>query len=201
MLSLRKIAVTGGLACGKSLVCRFFQELGAYVVSADEIVHQLLSPKTDLGQQVIRLIGTEIVIDDQIDRAQIAKKVFNQPKLLKSLEQITHPAVSNELKQRYQEAQKNRNTPLFVAEIPLLFEAGFEPFFDSVIAVVADQEICKKRFRQATGYGPQEYAKRSGQQLSAMEKARRADFIIYNNGSQEEVQQAVEEIYHCLLIM
>lgn len=198
MLSLRKIAVTGGLACGKSFVCRIFQDLGAYVVSADEIVHKLLTPKTDLGQQVIGLLGSEIVTDDQLDRSQIAKKVFSQPKLLKSLEQIIHPAVSNELKQRYKKAQKNRNISLFVAEIPLLFEAGFEPFFDSVIAVVADEDICIKRFQQATGYGPEEYAKRSRQQLSAIEKARRADFIIYNNGSQQEVQQAVEKLFHDL---
>ena len=57
MLILRKVAITGGLSCGKSSVCRIFKELGAYVVSADKIVHQLLSPDTNLGQKVIKLIG------------------------------------------------------------------------------------------------------------------------------------------------
>src|SRR5262245_55950333 len=103
MLILKKVAVTGGLSCGKSSVCRIFKELGAYVVSADDIVHQLLTPQTKPGQQVIELMGSDIVVDQHIDRSKIAKKVFGNLKLLKSLEQILHPAVRHEIDKKYQQ--------------------------------------------------------------------------------------------------
>ena len=119
---LRKIAITGGLSCGKSSVCRIFKELGAYVISADEVVHQLLSPTTNLGRQVISLLGADIVVDKQIDRSKIAKKVFKQPALLQSLENLLHPAVRDEIEKQYQQIANQPSPPLFVVEIPLLFE-------------------------------------------------------------------------------
>ena len=79
------MAVTGGLSCGKSSVCRIFKELGAYVVSADEIVHQLLSPDTNLGQKIISLLGTEIVVNQKLDRSRIAEMYFKNPELLNRL--------------------------------------------------------------------------------------------------------------------
>ena len=80
MLKLKKIAVTGGLAAGKTTVCQLFKELGAYVVSADEIVHQMLSPDTVVGQQVVSLLGSDIVSGLGIDRKKIAAKVFYPPR-------------------------------------------------------------------------------------------------------------------------
>jgi len=138
MLIFRKGAVTGGLSCGKSTVCRILKELGAYVMSADEIVHKLLSPKTDIGQKVVNLIGAEILIDGQIDRSVIAKKVFNQPHLLQSLENLLHPAVQEEIETESAYVESNQLASVFIAEIPLLFETGGERFFDFTIAVVAD---------------------------------------------------------------
>ncbi len=199
MLKLKKVAITGGLACGKSSVCRIFQDLGAYVVSADQIVHQLLSPNTDIGQNVIRLLGQDIVVNDQIDRSIIARKVFNHPELLKSLEKLLHPAVQREVDRQYEEVKKGKKGALFVAEIPLLFEGESYKRFEASISVMADPEVCKKRFMQATGYGEEEYEKRAANQLSPLEKAKRATYVIYNNGSFEELRKAVTEIYENLI--
>jgi dephospho-CoA kinase len=195
MLKLVKIAVTGGLACGKSSVCRFFKELGAYVISADEIVHQLLSPKTTLGQKVIKLIGSDIVINNQIDRSQIAKKVFNQPQLLKALEELIHPAVREEMENQYQRVKELQLASVFVAEIPLLYETGGERFFDYTVVVMADEGECQKRFEKSTGYGKDEYKKRMERQMSVTEKARRADYVIVNDGTLEEIKNNVLNIY------
>ena len=107
-------------------------------MSADEIVHKLLSPKTDIGQKVVNLIGAEILIDGQIDRSVIAKKVFNQPHLLQSLENLLHPAVQEEIETESAYVESNQLASVFIAEIPLLFETGGERFFDFTIAVVAD---------------------------------------------------------------
>jgi dephospho-CoA kinase len=198
MLKLPKIAVTGGLACGKTSACRFFAELGAYVVSADEIVHQLLSPKSTLGQQVIGLLGREIINDHKIDRAQIAKKVFKDPKLLISLEKLLHPVVRHEIERLYQKTQKEQKAPLFVAEIPLLFEVeetmGFN--YDYSVVILADPKICKRRFEAISGYGEIEYDLRVVRQLSHQEKAKRADYVIMNNGSLEDLKEAVLKLFN-----
>jgi dephospho-CoA kinase len=194
MLKLNKLAVTGGLSCGKSSVCRLFKELGATVVSADEIVHQLLSPQVSFGQQVIELIGSDIVVNGQIDRSRIAKKVFDNQTLLYSLEKILHPAVKNEIEKRYQNALAKDENQLFVAEVPLLFESDLGQF-DAVIAVIADYHTCKQRFEQSTGCKQDEFDKRMSRQLSPEEKAKWADFVICNDGSFEDLRQAVDTIY------
>ena len=79
MLNLRKIAITRSLAAGKSTVGRILQEFGAYVVDADEIVHSLLSPNTQIGQKVIELLGSDIVAGNQLDRKKISEIVFSDP--------------------------------------------------------------------------------------------------------------------------
>lgn len=198
MLKLVKIAVTGGLACGKSSACRFFKESGAYVVSADEIVHKLLTPATALGQKVIKLIGSEIIVNNQIDRSQIAKRVFNQPQLLTALEELIHPAVREEMEKQFQHVQEKQLARLFVAEIPLLYETGGDAFFDYTVVVVADEKVCKQRFKNATGYGTDEFEKRMARQMDLTDKAQRANFVIVNNGTLDEMKEQVSQIVQAL---
>ncbi len=107
MLKLRKVAITGGLSCGKSSVCRILKEFGAYVVSADKIVHQLLSSDTNLGQKIVDLLGTSVLVNQKLDRSRIARIVFHDLELLKALEALVHPAVYRELNRDY---QKQHNT-------------------------------------------------------------------------------------------
>jgi len=202
MLTLPKIAVTGGLSCGKSSTCHYFKELGAYVVSSDDIVHQLLSPATNLGQQVVNLIGPDIVVNHQIDRSLIAKKVFQNPKLLKSLEQILHPAVGIELEKLYQRVKAENKVLLFVAEIPLLFEVNGSQFFtyDYSVAVIADPDICKSRFQKVAGSNKDEYQARANRQLSLEEKAQKADYVIVNNGTLQDLREAVAKIFKLITL-
>src|SRR3989344_834415 len=99
MLKLKKIAITGGVASGKTSVCRFLQELGAFVVNADVIVHELLVPGTDLGQQIIRQFGPEVLQNGEISRRVIAEKVFEDPQQLLKLEKLLHPAVLHKIQE------------------------------------------------------------------------------------------------------
>lgn len=195
MLKCNKVAVTGGLSSGKTTVCRFFKELGAYVVSADEIVHQLLSPESLIGHRVVELLGQDIVVDKQIDRSKIAHKVFGNAKLLQSLEHIIHPAVRDEIERQFSTVQQQGSFSLFVAEIPLLFESADSYTFDYIIAVVADPAISFERFKKKTGYEKKEYQNRAARQLENHEKAQKADFVIRNNGSLESLRNAVVDIY------
>lgn len=198
MLILKKVAVTGGLSSGKSSVCRIFKQLGATVVSADEIVHQLLTPESPIGKKVVELIGVSCLVNGQIDRSVIAKEVFKNQNLLKSLENILHPAVKAEIDRAFAKAKHEGKTRLFVVEIPLLFESSSEGY-DKTIAVFTDEKTAQRRFSESTGYGPEEYVKRMSQQLSPHAKAERADFVIKNEGTLQDLHAAVSKIYNKLV--
>jgi dephospho-CoA kinase len=191
MLKLQKIAVTGGVASGKTTVCKLFQELGAYVVNADAIVHELLNPKTEFGQQVIRLLGPDIVENGKINRSVVAEKVFKNSQKLRELETILHPAVLAQIERLYKKAT---GATLFVVEIPLLFEIGAETNYDAVIAVVTDEALAKKRFT-ASGHTTQEYERRMSRQLSQHIKSAKADYTILNNGTLQDLSSQVKKLY------
>lgn len=195
---MKKMAVTGGLSTGKSSVCRILKNLGAYVVSADEVVHQLLS-HAKLKTSIIELLGKEIIVDEQIDRSKVAEKVFSNPDLLAALEKLIHPLVYQELIRQYRiQAGLKMPPTFFVAEVPLLFESGGEEFFPLTVAVVADKERCYQRFHQATGKPREEFDKRMKRQLSIEEKGLKAKYLIDNNGTYEELCEKVEKLYKSL---
>jgi dephospho-CoA kinase len=197
MLSLKKIAITGGVASGKSSVCRFFQELGAYVVNADALVHELLKPDTPLGQQVLQQLGPEILENGQISRKSIAEKVFKDPDRLRKLEGLLHPAVLRRIEELYTAACKEGHYSAFVVEIPLLYEIGADRFYDVVVAVIADEAVAKKRFEQA-GFQKTEYDLRMSRQLKPEQKAAKSHYTIHNNGSLEELRHEVLQLSRIL---
>lgn len=195
MLKLKKIAVTGGLSAGKSTVCEILKELGAYLVSADKITHQLLSPGTATAQKIVNLLGSDVINGNELDRKKIAAKVFSEPNLLDALEKIIHPAVFNEIEQKYKQASQEKKHTLFVAEIPLLYEAEEENAFDVIIAVNASEDLCRKRYVEKTHRPDEEFDKRMLRQISPEHKAKKAHYAIQNNGSFEELKNEVKTIY------
>ena len=170
MLTLKKVAVTGSIASGKTTICHLFEELGAYVISADAIVHQLLSPQTPVGQKIIDLLGPHIIVDGEISREEIAKKVFNDPLLLKEVEKTLHPEVQKEIEAEYREISPQAY-PFFVAEVPLLYEAKLESQYDAVIVIDADREVRKKRCSSIDG---EEFEKREKRLLPHQGKAEKS---------------------------
>lgn len=195
MLKLKKVAVTGGIASGKSTVCRMFAELGAYVISADNIVHQLLDPTTDIGQQVIALLGNDIVVGDELNRERIAQKVFRDHSLLNKLERLLHPEVEKVIETHYNQISKKKY-PLFVVEIPLFFEAGFQKDYDLTLVVMADEKRCRERFQDTTHQDANEFTRRNERLIPMQKKQELADLVIENNGSLEQLRQKVTTIFN-----
>ncbi len=190
MLKSKKIAITGSLGAGKTTACQFFEQLGACYISTDIIVHQLLSPKTETGQKVIVLFGNEVVVDGRIDRDKIAQRVFDNADLLDQLEEIIHPQVLKELERKYLEISKNQDS-LFVAEVPLLFEAGFDKFFDKSIAIISDTRRESKKIMMTK--------ERKARMLPQKIVMNRSDFVLENNGTIDELKQNVKTLYNQLI--
>ncbi len=190
-----RIAVTGGLSSGKSAFCQYLQERGAVTLSADAVVHQILIPNTSLGKKVVQLLGKGVVAGLKFDHQKIAEKVFNNSELLKKLESLLHPLVAEEIEKRYQEVKKTQESSLFVVEVPLLFEVGMESSFDKVVALISSPNLCVQRFKSK-----EEYERRMKRQMSPEEKARRADFVIENDGTLDDLRQKAFNLYHQLTI-
>lgn len=192
-VKIKKIAVTGSIASGKSLVTKFFEEFGAYCLDCDAIVHELLQSKGILKNQIIDLLGEDVVIDHQISRENVAKKVFNDPRKLGELENLIHPIVSEKIQRTYQKAAEESLFALFVVEVPLLFESGMDPFFDRIICVVSEEHLAKKRCKKS------HYDLRKKRLKPLEEKISQADFVIENNGSKQELKEKTHHVYEELM--
>jgi dephospho-CoA kinase len=197
MLNLKKIAITGGIAAGKTTACIILKKLGAYCINADTIVHKLLSEDTRLIEKVIQLFGKDILTNDKVDREKIAKIVFEDRIKLSQLEKLIHSQVIDEIKDEYELAiQKNKRC--FVVEMPLLFEVDeFADYFDITIAIASKREICIERLEKI-GKDNNYYRTRMQNQLPSKTKEEKANIIIKNNKTINDLKQEIEKIINNL---
>jgi len=191
---LKKIAVTGGIASGKTSVCRILKNHGAYHLNSDEIVHQLLSEDKSSIDQVVNLLGQEILVDGKIDRKKIAEIVFSNDQKLKALEGILHPKLLKRVSQEYEKVAEGKNYKFFVVELPLVQEIGMETAFDMVIAVVCDESQAIKR----GSLSKEDYMKRMNNQWSVEKKAEFANYVVDNNGSLTELEKHTLDLIETL---
>lgn len=164
-----KVCLTGGIACGKSLLSRYMNELGVATLDADDIVHELLP--------------------DAEERKRIAAEVFSDPAKRRELEQRLHPLVKDRIV-RWQSAAEAGE--IRVAVVPLLFEAGWENDFDLVACVRSPRETQIRRMVEQRGYSPEEALARLAAQLPVEEKASKSDYVINNDSSPEELKKETE---------
>ena len=181
------VGLTGGLGAGKSEALRLLGELGAATLSTDAVVHELLSGD-DLRAELVDRFGPEVAPDGMLDRGRIAERVFRDDEARAWLERLLWPRVGERV--AAWRAQLGDGT-VAVVEVPLLFESGMEAVFDSTIAVVADEQLREQR---AAARGHAAVAERAGRQLSQQEKAQRADFTVRNDGSLDELKQALSRV-------
>ncbi len=182
------IGLTGGIAAGKSEALAAFARLGAATLSSDAVVHELLESEPLLGRLVERW-GPEVAPDDQVDRAKIGEIVFADPDQLTWLEGQIHPLVAERMVAWL--GSLPAETEVAVVEVPLLFEAGRQEVFDTTVAVVAKEEVRRGR-AEARGHALVD--EREARQLSQLEKSERADHVVENDGSVDDLERALSAL-------
>jgi dephospho-CoA kinase len=182
------IGLTGGIAAGKSEALKAFARLGAATLSSDAVVHELLEGEP-LKRRLTERWGPEVVSFEGVDRAKIGEIVFADPEELTWLEGQIHPLVQ----QRTAEwlLSLPADTEVAVVEVPLLFEAGSDKVFGTTVAVVTADEVRRER---AAARGHALVDEREARQLTQVEKAERAEHVVVNDGSVEDLERALSAL-------
>jgi dephospho-CoA kinase len=183
-----KIGLTGGIAAGKSEALKAFERLGAATLSSDAVVHELLE-SDELREQLVERWGPDVAPDGKLERAKIGEIVFADPEQLTWLEQQIHPLVQQRTAAWL--LSLPTNTEVAVVEVPLLFEAGSDKVFDTTVAVVTADEVRRER---AAARGHALVDEREARQLPQSEKAERAEHVVVNDGSVEELEGALSAL-------
>lgn len=193
-----RLGITGGLGSGKSTAARFFADRGARLFDADAEAKLILLRYEPIRQALIEEWG-EAVLNEvgEIDFARLATYAFSKPKRQHRLNEIIHPKVIQVAEREMMKASQE-GIHLFVLDVPLLFEAQFEQYLDYTLAIAAVEEIRVQRALARETLSESEIRKRIKLQLTDEERIARADFVIRNNGTLEEFQQKLQNLYGTL---
>jgi dephospho-CoA kinase len=184
----RFVGLTGGIGAGKSEVLAAFERRGVPVLSTDKVAHDILDDD-QVREALVERWGDEIAPDGAVDRDKVGEIVFADRDELAWLESVTHPRVGAHVLE-WREGL-GPEVEIAVVEVPLLFEAAMEDAFDATLAVVADDDMRDARLRERGQAG---LAGREDRQLDQAEKVRRADHVIRNDASLEELDREVNQL-------
>lgn len=188
--------LTGGVASGKSTAARMFEELGARVIDADQLGHELLRPPLPAYQEVVQRFGTNILdATGEIDRGGLGKIVFANAKKLTELNAILHPRIRERTEQLAEEYEASNPRDVILVDAALIFEAGIGGKFRKVIVAwcLPAQQI--ERLMAKTGLSHEDAERRIAAQMPVEEKRKRADFLIDCSGSLENTRKEVGEVF------
>ncbi len=186
------IGLTGGIAAGKSEALAAFERLGAATISSDAVVHELLDSEPLLGRLVERW-GAEVAPQGRVDRTRIGEVVFADPEQLTWLEAQIHPLVGERIATWL--GALPGDAEVAVVEVPLLFEVEMEGVFDTTVAVVTSEDVRRSR---AEARGHALVGEREARQLPQEEKAARAEHVVENDGTVEDLERALSTLVETL---
>ncbi len=189
------LGITGSIASGKSLVAELLRQKGAFVLSADQLARELVEPGSPLLDRLATLFGVEILTENgELDRENLGRLVFDDEEARQKLNALLHPAIATLSEQRLAELVKN-GAALIVYEAPLLFEAGAEKRVDKVLVVTVDPRIQLQRIVARDRLDEPAARLRVAAQMSQLEKAARADYLIDNSGSFTDLEKEVDRLW------
>lgn len=193
-----RIGVTGGIGSGKSLVCSLFSSLGVPVLSADDIAKELMRGDASLRRALIKLLGPSAYRPDgELDRQYVAARIFSDSGLHQKVNALVHPRVEAEVGKQFAKLEK-AGSRLGIVEAALIYEAGFEKQLDYVIVVDSPEPDRIQRVVDRDKVAADDVRKRIQSQQSPISKLRKADYVIRNAGSVDDLEASVRFLYSLL---
>ena len=185
-----KLGITGSIAMGKTQTATFFKEKGVPVWDADKTVHKLYQ-KDRMGYKAIKEISETLVNDNEVDRSEILNRIKKDKKLLGKIEMRIHPLLKDE---RHKFIKSNKQKPLLVFDIPLLFETHIEKWFDGVLVVKANDEEQERRVLNRGIMSRDQFLQLKSKQMPIKTKCRLATFIIDTDIGMSHAKKEVSKI-------
>jgi len=197
---MKTIGLTGGIGSGKSTAAQILEELGAALIDADRVGHDVYAPGTEGWKRVAEAFGPDIVASDgSIDRKKLGAIVFADPAALKRLTAIVHPLIAQEVATRIERLRTAGTHKVIVVEAAVLIEANWQSLVDEVWLVAAGKSAIVERLQAQRGVTAADIEARMAAQLSDDERRRHADLVIENGGSIDELRSKLREAWTRLL--
>jgi dephospho-CoA kinase len=194
------VGLTGNIATGKSYASRVFTELGAHVIDADHVAHDLLKSGTLTYGGIVKAFGEAILDEDrEIDRKKLAQIVFFDVEKRLKLNSLIHPEVGREILRRICVLEQASSGGIIIVDAALMIETKSYEMYDRLIVVACDPEIQVSRLMSRDGLTETEARARIGSQMPIEEKIKLADYVIETSGTLRQTREQAEEIYRDLL--
>jgi len=194
------VALTGGIAVGKSVVADVLARHGCYLHSADQAARRLMEPGQPAWEKIVARFGRKILRPDHsIDRPGLARIIFNDEEARAFLNRLIHPLVLEEKRRAVERLAKEGRVKIFVSEAALTIEAGFAGFFDKVIVVYCRPEIQIERLMERDRIERVDALKKIQAQMPAEDKLKYADYVVETSGTIEDTVRQSEGVYQDLL--
>ncbi|MEK4349623.1 dephospho-CoA kinase [Paenibacillus sp. FSL R5-0475] len=190
------IGLTGGIASGKSTVSALLVSKGARLVDADVIAREVMLPGHEVLAAAVKQFGSEILSSDgTLNRGKLGDIVFQDPAALQALNNLTHPAIRREIKERMNSMEEEDPKKLTIVDIPLLFESGLENMFHEILVVYVPREVQIARLMERNGFSIEQAEARLNAQMDIEAKRNKADYIIDNSGELAHTEQQVAVLW------
>lgn len=195
------VALTGGIASGKSVIAKVFKELGCYIHHADLLAHELAEPEKPAWRSVVSHFGEKILNPDKtINRHKLGEIVFSDNEERIFLNSIIHPLVIEKKKEIIQKLRKEGLYKIFISEAALTIEAGFADFFDRIVIAYCTKDIQVTRLMERDQINRSSALKKIQSQLAPEEKARFADYRIETSGTIQTTIEQAETVFRNLMM-
>ena len=190
---IKAIGLTGGIATGKSTVSAILSDRAA-IVDADRLAREIVEPGKEAWREIVELFGREALREDEtLDRAYLRQIVFQDPAIRKRLEAITHPRIRALARERIVEL--SRNDEFVIYDAPLLFEAKIHHWLRPVMLVACARAVQEQRLRQRDGLDDAAIERHLKAQMPLAEKRRLSDFVVENDGTLADLENAVATVW------
>jgi dephospho-CoA kinase len=197
-----QVGLTGSIASGKSHASSVFAELGAYIIDADLIAHQLCVPGTPTFAKVVEAFGNGVLAPDgTIDRKILGEIIFHNTEKRHLLNSLVHPEVRAEVMRRMFELEKQGFQGIVIVDAALIVESGFHKMQDRLIVVVCEPALQLTRVMNRCGISAEEARVRIAAQLPAEEKVKLADYVIDTSGTYSNTREQIERIHRELVLL